>query len=192
MSDRSVTALVRSNPASPRRPYRVACSTTPSRKRPRHGFVAFGKRRPVTTATCKNCGSHHFPPLPPSAGKSGASLQRLRRQTPRVLSGGHAACPEKRPDWPSTAALQSSKLGPCHVPSRALRAALADAGHTLRFPGEPACNGSHCAAGFSFGSPATHLPQGDPKSKSTTVSPVPTFLRAPAFDRDIHRQSLKH
>lgn len=41
----------RTGAAHPR--YRVADSTTPSRKKPRHGFVAFGQRRPGTTATCK-------------------------------------------------------------------------------------------------------------------------------------------
>jgi len=51
-SDRSVTALA-TTPQAPRRRYRVADSTTPSRIKPRHGFVAFGQRRPGTTATCK-------------------------------------------------------------------------------------------------------------------------------------------
>ena len=50
--DRSVTALA-TTPQAPRRRYRVADSTTPSRIKPRHGFAAFGERRPVITETCK-------------------------------------------------------------------------------------------------------------------------------------------
>ncbi len=56
---------------APRRRYRVAVSTTPSRMNPCHGSVAFGMRRPVTIATCKNSGKRRcgrrFDPPPATA-----------------------------------------------------------------------------------------------------------------------------
>ena len=79
---------------APRRRYRVAHSTTPSRKEtaPRLWRVRQAPlchHRPLQTigsgAVC--------PPAPPSAGKAGSWLQLLCWQNPSQFSGCHAACP---------------------------------------------------------------------------------------------------
>ena len=75
---------------------RAIASRAPPRRRAKSRATALSRsanavraRRPLA----KNYRNRHFPPLPPSAGKAGSWLQRLRRQPPRVLPGCHAACP---------------------------------------------------------------------------------------------------